>query len=258
MSSPRAAALIALVLGSAACRPALPPSALDPELAACVPSDTVALAGVHLAVLRQNPVFQQLASGWATLLEPLRQASEVLVAYNGREILVIARGHFPTAPAGTRLLTPRLALAGSDAAVRAAMTQHASGQSGAPALTAFAEGVAAQPVWAVVSGGAPLPLRGNLANLNRLLAFTEHASVTAELNSVIGLHATGVCRTAERAQQLEETLRALVSLASSMVRDRDLEAVIGAVEVRRNGATVQADVSAAPNAVEKLLRESRR
>jgi len=251
-----AAVLATLAFATAACRTAAPPPALDAELAACVPPETRVLARADLNALRANPGLQQLASGWAAFLEPARDASEVLIAYNGKDLLFIARGQFRTAPAGGRLLTPQLALAGGDAAIRAATAQHATGRSGAPSLVAFAEEVAAQPVWAVVSGGGSLPIPGNLGNLNRLLAFTEHATLALELNSGVTLHVTGVCRSADAARQLEETLRGLVSIASATTRDRDLAAWLGSVQVRRDQGTVHADVSGSVDATAKLLREA--
>ncbi|MBZ5580508.1 MAG: hypothetical protein LAP40_28490 [Acidobacteriia bacterium] len=254
MGSPYpAAALVTLALATAACRTAAPRPAIAAELAACVPSDTRVLAGVHLDTLRANPGFQHLSRGWAGLLEPVRDASEVLVAYNGRELLVIARGQFRSAPAGARLLTPQLAVAGGDAAVRAATAQRATGRSGAPALVALADAVAAQSVWAVESGGGSLPLRGNSVNLNRLLAFTDHATFAAELNSAVTLHAAGICRSANAARHLEETLRGLLSIAAATVRDRDLAAWLAAVQVHRDELTVRADVSGSVEAVTKLF-----
>ena len=248
-----AAALTALAFAGAACRTAAPPSGMDPELAVCVPADTLALAGVHLDALRANAAFQQLSSGWGTLLDPVRDASDALIAYNGKALLVIARGQFRTAPPGSRLLNPGLAVAGGEAAVRAAIAQRATGRSGAPMLVGFAEAVASQPIWAVVSGGAPLPLRGNSANLNRLLGYTDHTTLAAEFPSGVTLRATGVCRSADAARQLEETLRGLISIAAASTRDRDLAALLGAVQVHREGLAVRADVTTGIEAAQKFL-----
>src|SRR5664279_6460852 len=97
-----AAALIAL-WGS--CRTAGPRQAVDAALTACVPPDTLALAGVNLEQVRASALYQKLPPGAAAFLEPLRNASYLLLAYNGKDVLALARGAFPEAPAGAVLLT---------------------------------------------------------------------------------------------------------------------------------------------------------
>lgn len=248
----RAAGLAVLALSCAGCRSA--PAALgDAELAACIPPATLALAGVHLDAVRASPLLRQLGAGVDTLLQPFRDASNLLVAYDGKDWLLIARGSFQTAPPGAVLLSPRLALAGPPNAVRAAAAQHARGTSGTPTLTIRAQSAAVQPVWAVVQGGVSLPLTDNLANLNRLMAETQYVTLTAELNSGLVLHAAGVCRSADEAQHLEETVRGLLSLAAPASRSRDLGALLGSIHPQRDGNTVHADLNASPDAVQQLL-----
>lgn len=222
-------------------------------MAACIPSDTVALAGVHLDAVRASPLFRQFGSGVATLLEPVRDASYVLLAYNGKDLLLIARGTFRAVPAGAVLLKPTIALAGTATAIGAATAQHAKGVPGAPALTADAQSIAGQAVWAAVQGGVPLPLTGNLANLNRLLAYTDYITLTAALNSTLALHAAGVCRSPDAAQRLEETVRGLTALASTASRNRDLSALLGSVRLDRDGNTLHADLTTGPEALQQLL-----
>lgn len=247
-----AAALAGAVLSGTACRPAAPPG-LDAEMASCVPSDTLALAGVNLARLRASPIYQSLGSGLPAMLDSFRDASSVLAAYNGKDLLLIARGSFQKAPAGAVLLHSRLALAGAASEVRAATAQRARGKTGAPALVAQAGSLASEPIWAVARGGVRYPLSGNLANLNRLLGFTNYASFTANLDSGLSLRAYGVCASADAAQHLEETLRGMISLASATVRDRDLAALLGSTQLHRDGATMQASLQVGPGTVAKLL-----
>ena len=175
-----------------------------------MPPDALAVAGLHLDQIRGR----NLPAGWLALLEPLRDANYLMLAYNGKDVLVIARGRFAAAPAGAVLLAPDLALAGSPDAIRAAVRQRATGQPGAPSLLARSQPIAGRPIWAVVRGARPLPLTGNAANLNRLLRFTDYATIAATVNSAIELEAAGFCPTADAARQLEETLRGLISLAS--------------------------------------------
>lgn len=247
------AALTALCTITAGCRTA-PHRAIDPELASCVPANTTVLAGIQIDQVHANPVLEKWFTNSLISLMPARNASAVLVAYTGAGLLWAARGPFREAPAGATLLAPQLAVTGSDAAVRAATTQHASGRSGAPELVAHAETVAMQPVWAVAVGNTQYPLSGNAANLNRLLALTEYTTLTLDAGSLVGLHVTGICRSTDRARQFEETLRGLLSLARAAARDRDLESILSAVQIRRDNLTVQVDAAGAPELVERLLR----
>jgi hypothetical protein len=238
---------VLVVLAAASCRSTIGPN-YDMEV--CVPPDALAVAGLHLDQIRGR----NLPAGWLALLEPLRDASYLMLAYNGKDVLAIARGRFAAAPAGAVLLAPDLALAGSPDAIRAAVRQRATGQPGAPSLLARSQPIAGRPIWAVVRGARPLPLTGNAANLNRLLRFTDYATIAATVNSAIELEAAGFCPTADAARQLEETLRGLISLASATTHDRDLAALMRSVQLRREDATVRVSLSAGAATLEDLLR----
>jgi hypothetical protein len=249
----RAHLLLSLLLFVTACGSHRTPHAIADEAAVCVPSDTILLAGLHLARIRDTPLYPSLPATWRALLEPLRDANELLVAYNGRDLLAIARGRFSSAPPGTVLVGPTLALAGSPTAIRAAIRQRATDRTGAPALIARAEPAAGKPIWMVIQGHAALPLTGNLANLNRVLALVDYASVTADFNSSVDIRATGFCRTADDGLRLEEALRALISLAAVGTRDADLAALFRSAQVTREDLTVKLAISASLPALKKLL-----
>jgi len=236
-----------------ACR-VTPPGAIDSELASCVPPEARLLAGAHLDQVRANPALQIVTAGWIALLEPARDASTVLVAYSGSDLLWAARGQFRTAPAGATLLNPQLAIAGPPALVHAAAAQHTAGRTGAPALLAQAEAVARQPIWAAAAGSALLPTSGNAINLTRLLGFTDYTTLALDTAAQINLHLNAICSSAERARQFEESLRGLLSLARGTSRDRDLASVLSAVQIRRDDLTVKVEVSAAPELVARMLQ----
>jgi hypothetical protein len=230
------------------------PHAIADEAAVCIPADTFMLAGLRLERIRGTPLYPALPASWRALVEPLRDATNLLVAYNGSDLLVIAQGRFASAPSGGVLVGPALALAGSPAAIRAATAQRATGRTGAAELMEQAEPAAGKPIWLVVQGRKSWPLTGNLANLNRLLQFVDYASLTADFDSGVDVHASGYCRTADEGRQLEEALRALVSLAAAGTRDADLAAVFQSARVTREGSAVRLAISAGATAIEKLLR----
>src|SRR5215208_5897311 len=70
------------------------PAALDPEAAACIPPDAVAVAGILPRELRSTPLFARVRD----LLPAMQESSLLLVSYNGSDLLVIARGQFSRAP----------------------------------------------------------------------------------------------------------------------------------------------------------------
>jgi hypothetical protein len=218
-----------------------------------VPSGTIVLAGAHLDRVRGSALFQKLSGGALSVLEPVRDADSLLAAYNGSDFVLIGHGAFAKAPAGATLVTPNLAVAGSAGAVQAAVRQHATGQAGAPALVAWAQPVSSEAIWAVAAGGVTLPLQGNLANMNRLLRLTDHATVGVDLNAAVTVQATGYGRSADAARQLEETLRSFVSLGAATTRDLDLGTLLKKVAIARDGTTVRVSAVATVDEILKLL-----
>jgi hypothetical protein len=246
--------LIVAAFSTATCRSRNSGHAPDFDMEICVPPDALAVAGLHLDQIRASNSYRNLPPGWLALLEPLRDANYLMLAYNGKDALAIARGRFAAAPAGTVLLAPDLALAGAPDAIRGAVRQRATGQPGPSSLLARSQPIADRPIWAVARGARPLPLTGNAANLNRLLRFTDYATIAATVNSTIELEASGFCPTADAARQLEETLRGLISLATATTHDRDLAALMRSVQLRREDATVHVSLSASAPTLEELLR----
>ncbi len=235
-----------------ACRAAVP-GPLDRELASCIPPGTRLLAGIQLDRVRSSPVFQKVPGAALALLEPVRNASSLLLASDGKDLLWAAHGSFSTAPPGASLLNPHLAIAGSPSLVQAATAQHASGRTGTPALTGQAELIASQPIWAIARRDTVLPLSGNAGNVNRLLAMADYTTLAVELNSGLVLHAAGHCQSDDQARHLEETVRGFLSLARAGAHDSDAGELLGRVQIRRDGLTVHADAPVPPEAIEKLL-----
>ena len=252
----RLAALVALAAAAIACRSVNTPAGVGRDMASSIPADTLLVAGLDLDDLRASPLHPKLPPAARALAEPLRDAGYLLLAFNGKDLLSIARGTFHEAPPGTTLVAPGLAAAGSPDSVRAAIAQHKTGRDGAPGLFAHAASVAdGKQIWMVARGGVPLPVAGNAANLNRLLHNTEYATIAARIGSRIEIEASAVGRTAEAGREFEESLRAILSLtAAANARQPDLVALIHSVRIRREDRTVQVALSAGPDAAASLLR----
>jgi hypothetical protein len=224
-------------------------------MANCLPPGTVAVGGVWLDQVRSGPLSQALPAAWLTATEPFQQASQAWVAYDGKEPLVIAAGRFPVAPPGAVLVGHGLALAGSSSAVRAAKEQRASGRTGSATLIEKASRLRNEPIWAVARGDAPVHLPGNTANLERALRFTDYAAASVAWDSAaVRMRLVGYCPTKERAQELEESLRAMVTLGRKAVRAGGLKAALESVRIERQESTVLASLTAAPEVVREMLR----
>jgi hypothetical protein len=106
----------------------------------------------------------------------------------------------------------------------------------------------------VARGSSTLPLGGDAANLNRILRATEWTTLAARVDSGIHLQAAGACSTAEGARHIEESLRALISLAAvSMAREPDLAALLHSVRVSRDNLAVRATLDVPPPQAAKLF-----
>jgi hypothetical protein len=240
---------------------------VDPALAAFIPPDTVALAGVRMDRLQATPIYRKLTeTNRLPRSDQFRSdgIQEVLLASDGQNVLVIARGAFREKPAaGLTLVGGNIALGGTDAAVRAAIGQSKNGGHGAPRdLMARAEALPGDAqIWAVVAGWrglGPDELRamGNFANLDRVMRLVEGASLTVDLRT--GAHAafTGDCRTEADAKNLADSLRGLAALARmGVTRNKPgLQRAFDGLEVNQNGRVVQVNVDIAEDLAEKLAK----
>lgn len=227
---------------------------IDPAMAACVPPGATLLAGIDLVRLRASALYSKLPHSATALVESLGEARSLLLASDGKNLLAIARGPFRQAPAGATLLGDGLAIEGTPEWAGAAAAQHRTGKPGAPDLVADAAEAAANPIWIAALGGKPLPLSGNAANLNRLLRAADHAVIGVGLDQPVRIQATVVGRSADAARQVDETLRASITMtAAAESRHADVVALLRAIQLSRDDRTVRASLSATPEQVQQLL-----
>lgn len=261
MNWPRLCVAVA-ALAAFGCRPAAERGApIDPALAALAPADTVMVAGLRLEALRATPVWQKHVAGKPvapldqmakdTGLDVRKDVSEVLLASDGKDSVVLAKGKFAQAEVeaaiekrgGKRMPYKGIPLTGNEEAVvafldattvvagRASVVRSVidqRGRSGAPkALLDEARGVAAgNQVWAVSVGGFDELKKGfrppdDLANLARIAAMVEKSSFGADLRSGLNATATLLCRTEEDARTLFDAARGIIGLARLSTPDNE-------------------------------------
>lgn len=252
-----AAMLVVVVVaaGAASCRPAGPPPVIPREMAACVPPGAVLVAGAKLDALRASPIYARLPAAALAFFKPLEDASGLLVVFNGAEILLIEQGRFRQAAPGATLAGGNLMLAGSPALIAAALAQRRSGAPGSRDLLAQAGAAAAgHAVWIASRGNVNLPLTGDAANLNRFLRPAQFATVGLRIEPPMELDFAAQCATPDAGKELEETLRAFLSLtAAGFRRQPELAGLLKTVEVRREGGAVKASLVAPAEAMPRLL-----
>jgi hypothetical protein len=222
---------------------------VDPALAAFVPPDTVALAGIRVDQLRATPLYRKLAGRF-----PTHDIHDLLLASDGENVLAVARGAFPGATE-----YKGFTLYGDNAAVRAAIERSKSGARAPRDLMARAQSLPGDTqVWAVVSGwrgATPEQLRamGNLANLDRVLRQLKGASLTIDLRS--GVHAAfvGDARTDAEAGNLADSLRGLASIAR-MGAPRSAPGALDGIRVEQEGRLVRVNADIPEDLAEKLMR----
>ncbi|MBS1858799.1 MAG: hypothetical protein JST11_25735 [Acidobacteria bacterium] len=222
---------IPAVLALAACRSGAPPAAEK-----AIPADATAAAVIELAMLRAAPAYATMPATLRAVTDPLSAAKQLALAWNGKDLLLIATGDFAQPPAGYTSIGKGAAAAGAAERIEAARTA-LSTASNLPAGFALPSSTA--EIRAVFRGDGALPLAGNLANLAKLMRKADVTTLTAHLEQVMEVEIASQCDSAVRAQDLEQSLRAAVTLAASATRDPALAGILKSVRIARESRIVR-------------------
>ncbi len=224
---------------------------LTSEIATGIPADTVALAGGRMDLLLESPAFARLqqmlpAGGLDGVakefgLDPRKEIKEFVVAYNGREPLMLASGSFRAAD----VLAKVASTAGAGRSEYKGKPMVTRGTAGIAALSSTV--LAAGPVnrlhecsdrlsqsaklderwaaslrtlpaqtqlWFLSTGGSTLnlPPGSNLGNIDKILASVDRLAVWADLSKSLHLTASAATRDAASAKQLHTQLRGLIGI----------------------------------------------
>lgn len=264
---------------------------IDPVLAALVPGDTIMLSGVRMTELRATPLYNKLIAqqrlsdlddfAKKTNFDPRKDVNQMLIASDGAESVVLARGNFkPQPPAGlTRsiykgvtvygkgegayaVLDATTAAAGTERAVRKVIDQKQSGRPGPSALLDRARALQGSgQLWFVSSGWGTLPDRmagqpGDLSNMARIFRNVESATATADLGAGIALAAQGQCRTDQDAKTLADAARGMVGMGRLSVPENQPEMLklFDGIKVEQQQKSIQLDVKIPPDLIDQLLK----
>jgi hypothetical protein len=239
-------------------------TAVDPRLAAYLPGDAVTVACVRLERLRPSRHCARfLAKAPAEVKQIAAQASEILLAMDGRGTLLLAQGSFDRAKfqgVPVEFLEEDI-LAGGDEAIRA----RAKRKQGS-ALPAFAPKDSG--FWIVTRGAPPVefPAKGpmaNLGNIGRMMEKLEIGTLGAELSEDLRVKATAELSDAKAGEQMHTVLRGFLGMARLAAPDNQRQwlKVFDAVKVERDQARVSVTAAWSGDLVDEvisLLPESRR
>jgi len=216
-----------------------------------------------------------------TNFDPRKDVNDMLVASNGVESVVLARGNFKIqAPPGLKksvykgvmlygkaegayaILDPTTAVAGVESAVRKAIDQKQGGRPGAAALIDRARALTGTAqLWFVSNGWGNLPSRlsaegGNLSNVGRFFQSIQTASATADLRSGIVATASGQCRTEQDSKNLGDAARGMVGLGRLSVPENQPEMLrlFDGIKVDQKQRLVEVNVNIPPDLIDKLLQ----
>lgn len=274
----------------------IPRSRIDPQLTIMIPPDTVMLAGVRMDDVRPTPLYRKLveqrrlpqvdAFAKETGFDPRKDVRELLVASDGKDTVLMARGNFNVrafegvkksayrgytlftrtergVEGGVALLDGSTAVAGPLRVVKKAIDQYKSGnQNPAAALVARAQQIpASNQFWSVSSGlgnmiESSVPLTGNAANIGKIFRPLENTTVAADLRKGLNGFATGLCKTEQDAKNLGDAARGLVGLARLSAPDNqpELLRLWDGVKVEQQQKTIRIDVAIPQELIDKVVQ----
>ncbi|HUQ93371.1 MAG TPA: hypothetical protein VM120_16940 [Bryobacteraceae bacterium] len=269
---------------------------LESSLEQYIPGDTVILAGARIDRLLTTPLYKKLMSeqkvnyleefSKKTGLNVQRDLKEFLLASNGKDTLMMARGNIENASTLEGLLEKEgarrvpfgkytllaadkgavvfvnhsIALMGSVPLLRDVLSEKTADDTNRKAVL---KKVALLPqdkhIWAVAIGGfapMPLPETGNLANLARVFQSLETVTMTLDLKDGLSLAAYGLCAKEADARQLHDMLRGLIGFGRlSTPSDKpEMLRFFDSIRVEHTDRTVKLNAEVPMDMVDFFLR----
>lgn len=292
ISSTLAAACFAALSACSRTAPTPPASPLH----ALVPPSTRILVGLDFDALRPTTTYQKFVASRKipqldefaaeTGLDPRRDLKQLLITGDGAgAFAVLARGDFPPAteiekklpasrlqhiPYKTYTLTgteqaafvrldPHLVVAGPLTALRPVLDLRESGAAPAVPILQLASTVPeANQVWIVTTGGLkpPVPLSGNLANLNQVFDRLRQTTLALDLRQGANLSAAGLCGNEEDARQIRTFLKGVIGLGrlNSPSGQPELLRFFDSIIVSQNQTTVTLKAEIPQDLLESLIQ----
>jgi hypothetical protein len=288
--------LLALVVALGCRRLVTKGVVVDSSFEPFIPADTKVLAGVQLTKLQSAPLYRahkgQLDFGQVqafserTGLDPTRDLSEILIAWDGKQLLAMARGHFSQAKVGPKLeslgarrksykkytlfgdernslvfMRDGLIVAGSSQALRELIDRGNKRDAGIPAeLQQRLESTPkADQLWAVSRGGLPvngIAMRSDIDSaLSNIVGYVSGAATGIAIDTGIHFQADLTCISDQGAQRVRDALRGGIGLARLTTKDNQLELLrlYDSVHVDQEKSAIHVRADVAPDLADRLF-----
>lgn len=263
---------------------------IDPALLKLVPADTLTLFGVKVDQLRSTPVYRKfgsrLDSSWApafenqTGLDPRRNVREILAILRQEHSLLLARGEFDPAAAGSErrfhykghtligteqaavtYLDAHTAAAGHAPAIRQLLDQRGQAQGPSPALLSVMSNIpAGSQIWVASTAGASaaaarVPEQAQAAQLVQFLGGVRAYYGGLSLHNGLSMEGKVECATAADAGNLELTAKGLVGLGrlNATGNQPDLLRFFDGIRIEREKADVRIRIEAPETGLEQAI-----
>ena len=264
---------------------------IDSTLIALVPPDSTMLSGIRMEAVRATALYQKMLAQKAlpqldnfarqTGFDPRRDVRELLIASNGNDVLMAARGTFnlraiegstkssykgytlyASESRAVGLVDSSTAVAGPLSAVRAALDRYKAGDRARPEeLLARARQIPSEnQVWSVSNGFENLltmtiPQEGNAANAGRILRSLENTTAAADFRTGVNGYINGLCRSDQDAKNLGDAARGLVPLGRLSVPENqpELLKLWDGIKVDQQQRTVKITFAIPQDLVDKLI-----
>jgi hypothetical protein len=269
---------------------------VDSSFEPFIPADTKVLAGVQIAKLEATPLYnshkeqlnlaQLQAFSERTGLDPTRDLSEMLITWDGKQSLLMARGHFSQSKVGPKLeslgarrtsykdhslfgddrsslvfLHEDLVVAGPSQSLRDVIDRLDKSPTGIPAeLQQRLEIVPkADQIWAVSRGGLPvsgIPMRSEIDSaLSNIVGFVSGTAMGIGIDSGIHLQADLTCISDQGAQRVRDALRGGIGLARLTTKDNqlDLLRLYDSIHVDQENSVIHVRADVAPDLANTVL-----
>ena len=269
---------------------------VDSSVQPFIPADTKVLASVQIAKLEATPLYnnhkeqfklaQLQAFSERTGLDSTRDLSEILFAWNGKDFLLIARGHFSQSKLGPKLeslgarrrsyknytlfgdnrnslafIHDGFAIAGPYQSLCDVIDGRNKSQAGIPAeLQRRLEAIPkADQIWGVSREGLPvsgIPMRSDIESaLSNIAGVVSSAAIGIGIDTGIHLQTDLTCISDEGAQRVRDALRGGLGLARLTTKDNQLGLLrlYDSVHIDQQNSVIHVRSDLAPDLANQLL-----
>jgi hypothetical protein len=265
--------LLFLSLLASCQRPKVANLAIDTSL---IPAGATALAGFRVDAIRKTPTYKKYAESRQvgrldqfikdSGFDPRTGLDEILIASDGKQLLVIARGKFDNVKItqkngnAIRIVNPNLALAGPEPMINAALARSGKPQPLPARLKPLLEFIPANAQIWTVAGVLPklnFDDRSNLSNAANILSAIDSMSAWADLTAGLRCAADAHAVDEPGAKHLQIQLKGLIGLGRLSTPDNQpqLLKLFDAIEVKQEGRSLHLAAEFTMELMDALMKQ---